>query len=81
MAPMGARDPVGIAQVFADADRDGFLAGIKVREPRDLAGLDLDVQSLLELADGLHLPVGVEQSVRGQRHACLLGDSVFGGGR
>ena len=81
MAPMGARDPVGIAQVLADADRDGFLAGIKVREPRDLAGLDLDVQSLLELADGLHLPVGAEQSVRGQRHACLLGGSVFGSGR
>jgi hypothetical protein len=58
-----------------------FLAGVEVREPWDLAGLDLDVQSLLELADGLHLPVGSEQSIRGQRHACLLGGSVFGSGR
>ena len=69
---MRARDPVGIVQVLADAYGDGFLTGVEVRETRDLAGLDLDVQALLELADGLHLPVGAEQSIRGQRHACLL---------
>jgi hypothetical protein len=39
-----------------------------VREARDLTGLDLDVEPLLELADGLHLAVGAKQLVSRELH-------------
>ncbi len=58
-----ADDVVGVRQLLADTDRDGFLAGIQVGEAGDLAGLDLDVQALFELADRLHLTIGAQQQV------------------
>jgi hypothetical protein len=60
---VGARYPVLIGEVLADTDRDRFLARVQMGESRDLARLDFDVQAFLELADGLHLPVGAEKLV------------------
>ena len=68
VAAVRADDVVGIAERFADADRNGLLPGVQVSEARDLAGLDFDVQAFLEFADRLHLPVRAQQGVRGQGH-------------
>src|SRR6185437_8923861 len=58
---VSAHDVVLVGQVRADTDRDGFLPGIEMREARNLAGGNLDVQALLELPDRPHAPVGSEQ--------------------
>ena len=50
-------------------------------EARDLAGLDLDVQTLLEFADRLHLAVRVQQSLRRKwcsSHVASLGGALVG---
>ena len=54
-------DVVVVGQMHADAGGDGLLSRVQVREARDRAGGDLDVQTLLELADGLHRAVGLEE--------------------
>ena len=59
---------------------DRLLAGVEVDEPRDLAGRELGVQALLEVADGAHHAIGLEQLLLGElpgprggycRHALL----------
>jgi len=65
---MGADDLVVDAQMLAHPDRDGFLPAIKVREARNLAGLDLDVEPFLEFADDLHLAIGAQQRFAAQLH-------------
>ena len=54
MTAMGAGDVVCIGERRAHTDRDRLLSGIEVRKAGNLTGRDLDVQPLLELADGLH---------------------------
>ena len=71
VSAMRAHDVVAVVEMRADADGDRLLSRVQMREARDLAGCDLDVQTLLELADGLHPPVDLDQSVRlkSPRHA------------
>ncbi len=45
---------------------DGLLTGIQVDEARDITRRELYVQPLLELPDGAHYPIGVEQSLLAQ---------------
>src|SRR6516164_4676457 len=66
MAAVRAGDGVAAVEVDADADRRGLLARVQVHEARDLAGGELGVHALLELADGPHLPVGSQQLLPGQ---------------
>ena len=73
VAAVGRDDIVVVGQVFAHADRDGFLAAIEVGEAGDFALGDLGVKPLLELADRLHLAVGPEQGLAWQLHAASLG--------
>ncbi len=64
MAAMGAGDVVDVlAQMQADADGAGLLAGIEMHEAGDRAIGELDMHPLLELADGLHLPIGAQEIV------------------
>ena len=58
---MGAGDVVVGAEVRADAGGDRLLARVEVHEPGDLAGGELRVEPLLELADGPHHAVRLEQ--------------------
>ena len=61
VAAVGRGDVVLVVQMQADADRGGLLAGIEMDEAGDVAGRELVVDGVLELADGAHLPVGLEQ--------------------
>ena len=63
---VGGGDRVAVVEVGAHAGGRGLLAGVEVDEPGDVAGGELLVHPLLELADGAHRPVGVEQCLRGQ---------------
>ncbi len=63
VAAVGTDDVVRIAELFADADRDGLLPRVQMGETRNLAGRDLDVQPLLELTDDFHLPVRAQQQL------------------
>ena len=60
VAAMGAGDAVAIGQMHAEADARGLLAGIEMHEARDVAGRELVVHALLELADRPHPVVGFE---------------------
>ena len=74
VAAMGAGDVVVVVQVRADAGRDRLLARVEVDESRDVAGCELDVQPLLELADRAHGPVGGDEPfLRDRFHRLLLG--------
>ena len=64
---MGRGDAVAVVQVHHDAGAGGFLAGIEMDEAGDVAGGELGVHALLELADGPHDPVGFEQLLFRQR--------------
>ena len=61
VAAMGAGDVVDVGQVHAEADARGFLAGVEMDEARDVAGRELVVHALLELADHPHPVIGLEQ--------------------
>ena len=61
VAAVGRGDAVLVVQVQADADAGGLLAGVEMDEARDVAGRELLVNGVLELADGAHLPVRLEQ--------------------
>ena len=63
VAAMGAGDAVDVGQMHAEADARGFLAGVEMHEARDVAGRELVVHALLELADRAHLVVRFEQIV------------------
>ena len=76
VAAMGGDDLVALGQMLAHADGDGFLTAIEVREAGDLAGLDLVVETFLEFADHLHLPIGADQRLAVQLHGSIL--SWFG---
>jgi hypothetical protein len=54
--------------MLAHADRDGFLAAVEMGEARNLAGLDVDVEAVLEFADDLHLAIGLQQLVAAELH-------------
>ena len=58
VAAMRGDDVVVVGELLAHADGDRFLAGVEVREAGDIAGRDLHVQALLELANRLHLAIG-----------------------
>src|SRR5262249_12027982 len=58
-----ARDPVVLAEVEADARRDGLLARIEMEEAGHAARLRELVQRLLERADRAHGPVRGEEPV------------------
>src|SRR4029453_5977626 len=57
----GGGDVVVGAQGGADAGGDRLLTRVQVDEPGDLAGGELLVQPLLELADGPHRPVPLQE--------------------
>jgi hypothetical protein len=61
VAAMGAGDAIDIGQVHAEAHARGFLAGVEMHEARDVAGRELVVHALLELADRPHLMVRFKQ--------------------
>ena len=60
VAAMGAGDAVDVGQVHAEPDARGLLAGVEMDEARDVAGRELVVHALLELADRAHLVIGLE---------------------
>src|SRR5688572_18337939 len=70
VSAMRAHEVVAIIEMRADADGDRLLPGVEVGKSGDLTRRDLDVQSLLELADGFHPSVGVDQSlgIQSRRH-------------
>ena len=78
VAAMRAGDVVVGAEVGADAGRDRLLARVEMHEARDLAGGELGVQALLELADRAHHAVGLEQLVLGELARCWWCDSRHG---
>src|SRR6188474_2559098 len=61
VSAMRAHHVVAIVEMCADADGNRLLPGIEVGKSGNLTRRDLDVQALLELTDGLHPPVGVDQ--------------------
>ncbi len=63
VAAMRGGDGVAIVEMQADADAGRLLAGIEVHEAGDIAGGELVVHPLLELADGPHAAVGVKKIV------------------
>ena len=71
VAAMGAGDVVDVGQMHADADARCLLAGIEMHEARDVAGGELVVHALLELADRAHLAIGLEQIFTAQLHVLL----------
>ena len=74
VSAVGAGDVVVVVQVRADAGRDRLLARVEMDESRDVAGGELDVQPLLELADRAHGPVGGDEPfLRDRFHRLLLG--------
>src|SRR5437773_2399521 len=58
---VGAGDGVPVVEVAADADGRRLLPRVQVDKPGDLAGRELRVHPFLELADGPHRPVDVQQ--------------------
>jgi hypothetical protein len=70
MAAVRTGDAVAVVQVHHDAGGRGLLTGVQVHEPGDVTAREVDLQSLLELADGLHRPVGVKQVVPIQGKGC-----------
>jgi hypothetical protein len=44
--------------MHADADRDGFLARVKVYESWNVTRNELGIDALFEVADATHHPVG-----------------------
>ena len=60
VAAVGRRDAVLVVQVQADADAGSFFARIQMDEPRDVAGGELVVNGVLELANQAHLPIRLE---------------------
>ena len=73
---VGGRDGVAVVEVAAHAGGRGLLAGVEVDEAGDVAGGELLVHPLLEVADGAHRPVGVEQGVRRQLGGRPLGQGA-----
>ena len=67
VAAMGRGDAVAVVQMQHDADGGRFLTGIQMDEARNIAAPEIDVQPLLELADGAHPPVSGQQFVLAQR--------------
>src|SRR5207302_296938 len=63
---VGAGDGVPVVEVAADADRRRLLPRVQVDEPGDLTGRELRMHPFLELADGPHRPVDVQQVLFGQ---------------
>ena len=61
MAAMGGDDLVLDIEVLAHAHGHRFLPAIEVGETSDLAGLDFEMEALLEFADHLHLTIGALQ--------------------
>ena len=61
MPAVGAGDVVVRPQVHHDAGGGGFLSGVEVDEPGQVAGGELHVHPFLELPDRLHGPVGPQQ--------------------
>jgi hypothetical protein len=59
-------DAIFIVEVGHDPGGAGFLAGIQVDETWDLASGEFHVQAFLEIADGTHHGVGMEQLISGQ---------------
>ena len=79
MAAMGAGDVVALgAELLADADGAGFLAGIEMHEAGDLAVRELDMQPLLELADRTHPPIGLLELAAVQLKHALSPLSILG---
>jgi hypothetical protein len=79
VAAMGAGDVVAArARCRQTPAADRLLAGIEVHEAGDAAIGELDMHTLLELADRLHLTVGAQQVVaidlqhRGRPLSCRL---------
>jgi len=68
VAAVGGDDLVLDGQMLTHPDRDGFLPEIEVREPGDLASLDIDVQPFLKLADQLHLAIGAQERFPARLH-------------
>ena len=68
VAAVGAGDAVASCEVHAEADAGRLLAGVEMDEARDVAGRELLVHPLLELADRAHLVVGVQQLAATQLH-------------
>jgi hypothetical protein len=64
---MGRGDAVAVVQMRHDADRRGLLSGVKMDEAGDLAAREIDMQPLLEIADGAHPAIGVQKLLFGQR--------------
>ena len=71
VAAVSAGDFVVLVEVHADTDRHCLLARVEVHKAGNLPGREFDMDPLLELADGLHVAVGLEQLVFGHFHRCL----------
>ena len=60
VSAMRAGDLVAIVEVHANSRRHSLLAGIEMHKSRNLAGRELEMDSLFELPDQFHGSVGFE---------------------
>ena len=65
MSTVRTNDVVQRTEMFTNTNRNRLLTGVQVREARNLAGLDLNVQALFKISDRAHLPISLEQAVSG----------------
>jgi hypothetical protein len=72
VAAVGRGHDVAVAQVRADANRNGLLARIEMEKASELPRGHQLGELLLEAADRAHLPVGVEQGLARQVHDEIL---------
>jgi hypothetical protein len=67
MAAMRRGDPVIVVEMHHDPGRRGLFPGIEMDEAGDVAAREVDMQPLLEFADGPHDAIGFEQPCLAQR--------------
>src|SRR6266851_8702262 len=72
VAAMRGPDVVTRAQMHADADRDCFLARVKMHESWNASGNEFCVDTFFEFADAAHRRVGDQQTVAVQAHGLSL---------
>lgn len=63
MPAMGRRNPVLVAQMGANSHGDSLLADIQMNRPGELAGLEISRQPELDLTNGEHGSIQMEQVI------------------
>src|SRR5215468_10139511 len=68
VAAMRAGDGVAVVEMHADADARCLLAGVELHEARNVAGRELVMHGILELADHAHPLVGLHKIIPAELH-------------